>query len=178
MSDVYVAELDLATGRRLAEPSPATPRYAGLQLQPRVVVRRTAAPFPFTAQPGASGARAICVRDVESGEVRELASKLNRVVWVRWSPDGRSLLAPASVDGGYPLCRIDVQTGAFECMDLKTLGWEGAWSADGKAIFYCHWDNATKTASIVMRDLATGQEKALHSVAEPSNYFAGVALSL
>ena len=178
MRDVYVAELDLATGRQLAEPRLATQRYAGSNSRPDWSSDGRQLVFLSQRGPGAWGARAICVRDSEGGEVRELTSKLNRVSWVRWSPDGRSLLAPASVDGGFPLCRIDVQTGDFECMELKSLGWEGAWSADGKAIFYYRgWSGTPKAASIVARDLATGQEKELHSVTEPSHYFAGVALS-
>ena len=53
-------------------------------------------------------------------------------------------------------------------MDLKEpLGWGSAWSPDGKAVFYHQWNRTTKTASIVARDLATGEEKQLHSVAEP-----------
>jgi Tol biopolymer transport system component len=178
MRDVYVAELDLATGRRLAGPSLATQRYAGSNSRPDWSSDGRQLVFLSQRGPGAWGAKAICARDSETGEVRELASRLDRVSWVRWSPDGRSLLAPASVDGGFPLCRIDVQSGGFECMDLKSLGWEGAWSADGKAIFYCRgWSGTPKTASIVARDIATGQEKELHSVTEPSHYFAGVALS-
>jgi Tol biopolymer transport system component len=59
----------------------------------------------------------------------------------------------------------------------KALGWPAVRSRDGKAIFYYRWNNAAKTASIVVRDLATGQEKELHSIAEPSHYVGGAALS-
>ena len=130
--------------------------------------------------PGAWGARAICVRDAESGEVHAIPSKLDRVVSVRWFPDGRSLLAAAQHPSGeFGPFRIDVQTGDFQRVDRQIrLGWGAAWSPDGKAIFYHQWNNTAKTASIVARDLATGQEKELYSVAELSYHFcAGVALS-
>jgi Tol biopolymer transport system component len=101
------------------------------------------------------------------------------MVLARWSPDGQSLfvLAQHPAAGISPF-RIDLRTGDFERVDLKApVGFGFAWSPDGKAFFYNQWNGTTKTISIVARDLATGQEKHLHSVTGPSNYFAGVALS-
>ncbi len=179
MRDVYVAELDLATGRRLAEPSPATPRYAGSNYNPEWSSDGRQLLFLSLRGPGAWGARAICVRDVESGEVREIPSKLERINDARWSPDGRSLLVAAEHPAGeFGAFRIDLRTGDFERVDLKApLGFGFAWSPDGKAVFYHQWNSTTKTISIVARDLATGQEKELFSVAEPSHFGAGAALS-
>jgi Tol biopolymer transport system component len=178
MSDVYIAELDLATGRLLATPRPATQRFVGTNSNPDWSSDGRQLLYLSQRGPGWWGTRAICVRDAESGEVRELASKLERVVSARWSPDGRSLLARASVkDDGFPICRIDVQTGDFERVVQKALGTPPIWSRDGKAIFYYRWNNTAKTASIVARDLATGQEKELYSVVESSMFWSGVALS-
>lgn len=178
-SDVYIAELDLAKGKLLAAPSPATPRFVGSNSRPDWSSDGRQLLYLSQRGPGAWGARAICVRDAESGEVHEISSKLDRVVSVCWSPDGRSLLAAAQHPSGeFGNFRIDVQTGDFERVDLQSpLGWAGAWSRDGKAIFYYRWNNTAKTASIVARDLATGQERVLYRVAEPSHYCAGVALS-
>jgi Tol biopolymer transport system component len=179
MSDVYIAELDLATGKLLAPPRPATQRFVGSNGNPDWSSDGRQLLYLSKRGRGAWGARAICVRDSESGEVRELASKLDRVVYARWSPDSRSLLALAEYpNGGFGPIRIDVQTGDFERVELKhPLGWPGAWSRDGKVIFYYRWNNAPKTASIVAHDLATGQEKELYSIAESSHYCSGVALS-
>jgi Tol biopolymer transport system component len=180
MSDVYIAELDLATGRLLAAPSPATERFVGSNSNPDWSSDGRQLLYLSQRGPGAWGARAICVRDAESGEVHAIPSKLDRVVSVRWFPDGRSLLAAAQHPSGeFGPFRIDVQTGDFQRVDRQIrLGWGAAWSPDGKAIFYHQWNNTAKTASIVTRDLATGQEKELYSVAELSYHFcAGVALS-
>jgi hypothetical protein len=65
-------------------------------------------------EPGAWGTKVFCIRSSETAEAREIASKLKRVGWVRWSPDGRSLIGPASIDNVFPLCRIDVQSGKFQ----------------------------------------------------------------
>jgi Tol biopolymer transport system component len=179
MSEVYIAELDLASGRRLAEPSPATERYAGSNHSPEWSSDGRQLLFLSHRGPGVWGARAICVRDMESGEVREIPSKLERMVDPRWSPDGQSLFVIAQHPAGeFGPFRINLRTGDFERVDLKNpVGWGFAWSPDGKAFFYHRGGNRTKTISIVTRDLATGREKELFTVAEPSNYRAGVALS-
>lgn len=177
MTDVYVAELDPASGKVLVPPVLATQRFAGSNGRPDWSSDGRQLVFLSKRGPGEWGARAICVRDTESGEVRELASKLNRVVWVRWSPDGRSLLAGASVDGDFPFCRIDVQTGEFECVVQKALGWPAVWSPDGRTIFFHAYHDTAKALTVVARDLATGQEKELFRVADPSYYCASLALS-
>ncbi len=179
MSEVYIAELDLASGRRAAEPSPATQRYAGSNHSPEWSSDGRRLLFLSHRGPGVWGARAICVRDMESGEVREIPSKLERMVDPRWSPDGQSLFVVAQHPAGeFSPFLIDLRTSDFERVDLKApVGWGFAWSPDGKVFFYHQWNSTTKTISIVARDLATGQEKELFTVAEPSNYRAGVALS-
>ncbi|MDP2996545.1 MAG: hypothetical protein Q8N47_03590 [Bryobacterales bacterium] len=179
MNDVYIAELDLATGKLISAPSLATQRLAGSNERPDWSPDGRQLLYLSRRAPGAWGARALCVRSTESGEVRELASKLNRVSWVRWSPDGRSLLAAGQhPPGEFNRFRIDVQTGDFEPIVKTTFGWPSAWSGDGKAIFYHKSDSAANRSAIVVRDLETGQEKELHSLAKgSSNYAGGLALS-
>jgi Tol biopolymer transport system component len=173
MTEVYVAEIDLATGRRLAEPRPATQRYAGANHNPEWSFDGRRLLFLSHRGPGPWGARAICVRDMEDGGVHETPSKLEEIVLARWSPDGRSLLVAAQhPPGEFGPFRIDLQTGDFERMDLKNpSGWGGAWSPDGKALFY-HQGN-----SIVARSLATGEEQAVYRLAAPSHWCAPLALS-
>ena len=178
MLDVYIAELDLATGKLISEPSLAT-RRVGFNISPDWSPDGRELIFLSQQGRGAWGPRAPCVRSTASGEVRELVSKLNLLAWVRWSPDGRSLLAsgqhPKSEFGRF---RIDIQTGDFERIVTTTLGWPSAWSGDGKAIFYHKSDSANNGSSIVVRNLDTGQEKELHSLANSSSHYAGgLALS-
>ena len=170
--DVYIAELDLATGKLLAPPSPAAQRFVGSNDRPAWSPDGRQLLYLSRRAPGLWGARALCVRSTESGEVRELVSKLDQtVIWAGWFPDGRSLLARTYSQ----LYRIDVQTGDFSPVTLsnKPLGWPPACSRDGKAIFY----HPNTGVSIVVRDLQTGQEKELHSIAEPSYYSGGVTVS-
>jgi Tol biopolymer transport system component len=173
MSDVYTAETDLATGKLIAAPRPATQRFVGSNSDPNWSSDGRQLLYLSKRGRGVWGARKICVQDAQSGEVRELASKLDRVVYARWSPDGRSLLVGAEhLSDQFGHFRIDVQTGDFERLNLeKALGWPGAWSRDGKVIFFYRGNK------IVAHDLATGQEKVLFSIAPPSYYCAGVAAS-
>ena len=179
MNDVYIAELDLATGKLISAPSLATQRLVGSNFRPDWSPDGRELVFLSQRGRGAWGPRALCVRSTESGEVRELVSKLNLVAWVRWSPDGRSLLASGQhPTGGFGRFRIDVQTGDFERIVKTTFGWPSAWSGDGKAIFYHKSDSAANRSTIVVRDLETGQEKELHSVPKGSSHYAGgLALS-
>jgi Tol biopolymer transport system component len=182
MSDVYVAEVDFASGRVLAPPVLATDRYVGSNSRPDWSADGRELVFLSQRGPGVWGARAICVRKTDSGEVREIASKLEKIVGIHWFPDGRSLLAAAQGPGAGPAAfRIDVQSGEFERVDLTTpapinLTGGPSWSADGKTLFYLRWGPA-KTSLIVARDLATGQEREIYSVTEPSVYQSGVRIS-
>jgi Tol biopolymer transport system component len=176
MSDVYVAQIDLATGKVLAPPSPASQRFVGSNNQPDWSPNGRDLLFLSSRGKTAVWARrALCVRSLESGEVRELASKLKQVNWVRWSPDGRSLLAGGNVSGEVGIYRINIQTGDFAFVVHRGLGPPAAWSRDGKEIIYLK--GAAERNSILARDLETGQERELHSVAKPSYYAGGAALS-
>jgi Tol biopolymer transport system component len=179
LSDVFITEIDLASGRVLAPPVLATQRFAGSNSGPVWSPDGRQLVYLSRRGPGTGwGARAICIRDTGSGEVREIPTKLEMVVNARWFPDGRSVLSTAQVaGGGAGQFRIDIQTGQFEPVDLvRSVGFGAAWSSDGRTMYYQQWGTG-KTVSIVARDLATGQEKVVHSLAEPSVYISGATLS-
>ena len=60
---------------------------------------------------------------------------------------------------------------------MRPLGWPAVWAPDGEGDFYHKYHDTAKALAVVARDFATGQEKELYSVADPSYYCAGVALS-
>ena len=80
----------------------------------------------------------------------------------RWSPDGRFLLVSATEGGEGPgLFQIDVATGEVTSLtkDVSRHPY-GEWSADGRSIYYVR-----RARSIRLRDLETGQEKAIYQPA-------------
>jgi len=180
MKDVYIAEIDLVTGKLISPPTLATQRFAGSNHCPNWSADGQQLLYLSQRVPGAWGARTICVRSTESGKVREIFSKLNQLAWVRWSPDGRSLLTgAANPNGGYGTFKIDVQTGDYKYLMTPHIGWPAAWSRDSKAIFSYRSDSVTSRIPIVVRDLETGQEKELYSLifSDSSFYTTGLALS-
>ena len=179
LSDVFLAEVDFVSGRVLSPPVLATQRFVGSNSGPAWSPDGRQLVYLSRRGPGAGwGARAICIRDTGSGEVREIPTKLEMALNARWFPDGRSLLSTAQVaGGGAGQFRINVQTGEFNPVDLvRPAGFGASWSGDGKTMSYQQWGTG-KTASIVARDLATGREKAVHALAEPSVYISGAVLS-
>jgi Tol biopolymer transport system component len=177
-SDVYVAELDLASGKVLVPPALATQRFIGSNEKPDW--SRDGRALIFLSRLGSAGEwdiRALCVRSTDSGEVRELPLKLNRIGWIRWFPDGQSLLASGHPPNEFGIYRINVQTGESILVSDLSLGWPVIFSPDGKTIFRYRYNQAAKSSSIMERDLETGRERELHSVNSPSLYQSSIALS-
>jgi len=180
MSDVYIAELDLATGKIISAPRAATQRFVGSNSKPDWSPDGRQLLFLSKRGAGAWGARALCVRSTESGEVRELASKLDRVPSARWSPDGRSLLGMANhPTDGIGLFRIDVQTGDFVAVPRPPghFGYLPAASSDGKAIIYQGWIKEPKKYCVLLRDLETSQNKELYCFTDPAHFVSRLTLS-
>lgn len=184
LPDVYVATLDTATGKILERPAPAIQRFMG--------TNSAAAWSPdgqhlaYLSQRGAShpyyGSRVLCIRSVVTGQERELSPDLSaffNVIRLRWSPDGRSLLASGTDNKGRDgLYRIDAQTGKVAPLAQEASRFaQGVWSTDGKAIFYVHSDANFKNADIRVRDLEAGREKELFRPASPSQLLNNLALS-
>ena len=175
MKDVYIAELDFVTGRLVSPPSLATKLFAGSNYCPNWSADGKQLLYLSHRGPGTWGARTICVRSTESGKVHELFSRLNKLAWVRWSPDSRSLIAgAANPNGGYGTFKIDTQTGEYKYLLTPHIGWPAAWSHDGKSIFSYRSDSVTSSIPIVMVDLETGREKELYNLNfGGSTYYAG-----
>jgi Tol biopolymer transport system component len=173
-SDVFLAELDFATGRVLSPPSLATQRLAGANSRPAWSPDGQKLLFHSRRGSGAGwGAAALSVRDTASGEVRGVPTRLETIARAGWFPDGQSLLAIVQTASSWPAqFRINVQTGDAEPIELfRVAGIGGAgWTRDGKTLFFQRWGSSGKGSAIVARDVATGQEREIHSLAGPAVY--------
>ena len=186
MTDVYVAALELATGKLLAPPRRATQAFVGANTSPdwspdgkylAYVSQRGRAPFGL-------GSHIIAIRSVETGQERELSPKVNprpNYGTLRWSPDGRSLLVLGrDKKGRQGLYQLDADTGAVTPVVQVEPGdyvHQAVWSRDGRAIFYTRHDSSTKSSLILVHDLATGREKELYRAVIPGLIGGGLAVS-
>ena len=99
--------------------------------------------------------RTIVVRSLEPDEEREIAAKLAHIERVRWAPDGRALLVSGSDSKGRGgLFSVDAKTGALSPLVVEAgasfRGFEGAWSKDGKSLFYIHGDSELRLGDKVL----------------------------
>ncbi len=103
------------------------------------------------------------VRDQNTGEERELASDLDVIKTPRWSPDGLHILFRGTdrntrTAGFYQVnVKTGVVTSLVEGLSKKWWASIAEWSVDGEAIYY------VDSGRLVLRDLASGQEKELYS---------------
>lgn len=180
LSDVFIAEVDFASGRLLAPPVLATQRFAGSNSWPAWSPDGRQLAYLSRRGPGAGwGSMAVWLKDMASGDVREVPTRLETIVRTGWLPDGRSLLATAQLAGGAPgQFRINIQTGESEPVELFRVAGVGgaAWSRDGRTLFFQRWGSG-KGSAIVARDVTTGQEREVHSLAGPSVYVSSPIVS-
>ncbi len=168
MPDVYTARFNLGTGKFLAPATKVSQRFVGTNFAPDF--SSDGKYLLYLSQRGRSafgvGSRVLVIRSLESGKERILSPTLpfHRVHSVpRWSPDGRSILVTSrDLKGGQGGYRIDAQTSEVTSLVQRTPSMGGkirlaVWSADGKAILF------QRGASLVVRELDSGQEKVLYS---------------
>ncbi len=87
--------------------------------------------------------RAIIIWTPKTGEERVLMAQLAYIDRIRWSPDGKTLLASGSDGKGRGgLFAVDAATGRVRGVVREKTnrfrGFEGGWSPDGKAVYYIH----------------------------------------
>jgi Tol biopolymer transport system component len=165
--DVYEVAFDPADARLLSQPARASHRRVGFNqgIDWSPDGRHTAYLVRLGIVPRSRAMLAI--RDEQSGAVRELHPELAYInAAIRWSPDGRSILAPAGDEKGrYGLFRIDALTGAAEALFTVDGVVHGpVWSPDGRSVFYFQREREIPppdAASVAMRDLATGTVRIL-----------------
>ena len=162
MSDVYVGELDPATGRMVEAARPINSRFVGANLMPDW--SPDGRYLAYVAQTGAmrvgSGSRALVIRSTDDGTDRRLFPNLIFFIGPRWSPGGRSIVVKGrNTDGRWGLHVIDLDTGLLTAVVLAPRVGEEQdigpyqFSADGNSLVYVH-----RSRGIVRRDLKTMQD--------------------
>ncbi len=162
--EAVVAKLDLQTGKLLTKP--------------HAVGQTGADQLPAWSPDGRHLAycvhqlnnyQTIRIQNLETSQERELDPNLPHFSWLRWSPDGKSLLV-SNFDKKLPqaIYRINASTG--ECVAVvqtessDTLLGRPQLSLDGSTLFYVLRHPDSKKASLLIRDLESSGEKELFSL--------------
>lgn len=178
MFDVYLTKLDLRENSILENPIRVSQRFVGFNLMPdwsfdgkylSYLSRRSLLQGHYWYY----DAR-IVVRDLETGEEREIAPKLSSFGFPCWSPDGRFFLAVGRGRNGHSaVFKIDSKSGdtkaVFERKPLTNVRFL-IWSRDGKAIFYRRVD-FSGNSSLIRRDLESGHEQELFRTLSPEQWY-------
>ncbi len=174
-SDIFTAELDPETGEVLSEPVKAVEQYEGYNSAPdwspdgQYLVCRS------SKGEGVGWGAALLIRSSLTEEIRELIPKrvggLN-FHFLRWSPDGHSVLGVGSDEKGQygALWAIDVQTGDAEIIarpdDPNGAIFQPNWSPDGRAVFYSQRFGGARR--IIRHEIETGVKEELLSYSPSS----------
>jgi len=146
IAGVYVAALDLATGKLLGDPEPVLEPTAGRKRawspdfsHDGKYLAYYVVPFPKKSPEGLRYAPGnIVIRTLETGQEREitLSPKLSGQglgLILRWAPDGRSMVCHGRAENGRAgLYRVDVDTGnvdplVLEAPELTKTDWQLRW---------------------------------------------------
>jgi len=161
MKDVYVAELDPATGKVVSQPAQASRRLVGANTWPEWSPDGKLLAFVTNRTPGAGDLLALSILSLETGKQEDLFPRMTWMSRLRWSPDGRSLLANGRDERGRGgLYRIDVKTGEVSSVVQskdQIFPRQSAWSPDGRTTYYMGG------GGIIARDLSTALERQIRS---------------
>ncbi len=160
MEDVFVAELDPVSGKLVSSPASVPERFVGRNLDPAWSPDGQYLAY-YSMRGGRYGpaARMIVVRSMKTGEEHDVPSRLDHRSPIRWFPGNSSLLVPVG-GTGWKFYRVDVKTGeATLVLAASRFVPDPVLSPDGKALYYLHGSQETKTASIRAHDIESRQEK-------------------
>ena len=165
--EAAVAEVDMQTGVFLTKPQSVGP--TGVDVSPAWSPDGRQLAYCVQKQ---DDSQTIRIRNMETGKERELDPDLPHFYTLRWSLDGNFFLA-SNFKRNLPqaIYRINTSTGermALVQSESDLLG-VAQLSGEGKTLFYVLQHPDSQTASLLTRDMESGQEKKLFSMENASN---------
>jgi Tol biopolymer transport system component len=171
--DIYVQKIDLEEGKILGPAEMAIQRFVGSNYFAdwshdgtylAYISRRTPSP-------------AVCIKSSKSGQERELFPKLEWLQWLKWAPDGHSLMAVGSDGINRAVFVIDALTGAVNPVLFEMVGPVIEWSHDSRSIYFARNQWGEKSGAIVLRNLESEQERTIIALNGKNRFFQDLVLS-
>ena len=166
---IHLATVDLAAGRMLSPPAAITTPIEGAAANPAWSSDGRSLAYTLGTIPGST--QRFMVRSVDGDEVREIATFENeRVTYLAWAPDGRSLVFLSPGDVGPSLWRLDLGTGEF-MEEQKTIGQSAVLTPDGETLVIGRHapQFPDLPQGVLARDLRTGRERVIARTAAAVN---------
>jgi Tol biopolymer transport system component len=173
MVDISIASFDLEKRTVVDPPRKISQRFVGANYDP--VWSPDGKYLAFLsdrkAGPGGQTSQALWIRSEETGETREVSTKLRRFGRPRWAPDGRSIFVVGNDEKTFlALYRVDIQTGEASFFIDSEPGAnikDFALSPDGKSVFYAYFEFAKMQVRIISLNLDTRETKELYRKEAP-----------
>ena len=155
-----VAEVDMQTGKLLTKPQAVG--QTGTDLSP--AWSPDGRHLAYCVHKSDKSAT-ICIRNMKTGQERELDPDLPPFFSLRWSPDGKFFLVSifeSMYNKKFPqfIYRIDVNTGKRVVLvksDSTILG-AAQLSLDGRTLYYVHQHPESNKTSLMTKDMESGRE--------------------
>jgi Tol biopolymer transport system component len=168
MEDIFIASIDLEKGTLIDPPKVLPQALVGANYYPQWSPDGRYLVYISDRKEGSGGrtTQKLWVRSTETGETREISTKLLRFGRLHWAPDGRSLFVVGN-DGKtfLALYRVDVQTGEATFYidsepgtNIKSI----APSRDGKSVYYAYFEFAKKRCRIMSIDVSTKETREIY----------------
>jgi Tol biopolymer transport system component len=162
--ETVVAKLDLQTGKLLTKPQAVGQRGADF-----IPAWSPDGQYLAYCTHELDQSQTIRIRNMATSEERRLDPNLPRFSWLRWSPDGKSLLVSNfAKESPRAIYRINADTGERLTMvqseSSDTLPGKPQLSLDGSTLFYVVRHSDSKKMSLVTRDTKSGHEEELFSL--------------
>jgi Tol biopolymer transport system component len=176
--NLYVTELDPASGALVNPPEKMTTRFEGNNREPDYspdgrFLAYTTWKDQSSARIGTGswGGDLLVIRDLETGDQKEIFPG-HQIGFPRWSPDGSSVLVVIRNPDNFRLCRIEAESGQMHMIHSPEGMRDGfgrhEWSPDGNYIYYGKRVENSTRSQIIRHHLPSGSEKVIF---ETSDHF-------
>jgi len=173
MVDIAVASVDLKTGTVVEAPKILPQALVGVSYDPQWSPDGKSLAFVVDSReaPGGKISQALMIRSLETGETRQVPTKITRFSRPRWAPDSRSIFVVGN-DGKtfLALYRIDISTGEAAFYVDSEPGANIKFmtpSSEGKFVYYTYFEFSKKRCSVRRIDLATKESRELFQTEAP-----------